>query len=57
MGVHLYACAGLIASAWSIWIMSTYRSRESARLANEVNQRLMMSTELLSTMPSPLRRH
>jgi hypothetical protein len=56
MGVHLYVCAGLIALAWSIWITTTYRNRESVRLAHEVNQRLMMSAELLSTIPGELRR-
>lgn len=56
MGLQLYLSVGLTAIVILGWIAMPYRHRESARLAREVDARLRQSAELLSTIPSELRR-
>lgn len=56
MGVHLYLSLGLMALVVLGWVAMPYRHRESALLAREVDARLRKSAELLSTIPSDLRR-
>lgn len=56
MGVQLYISVGLTALVLLGWVAMPYRHRESARLAREVDTRLRKSAELLSTIPSELRR-
>ncbi|MGJ7490089.1 hypothetical protein [Variovorax sp. ZT4R33] len=56
MGEYLYLYAALIGLVWLIWFATSFRNRESTRLAREVDERLKMSTELLSTLPGALRR-
>lgn len=56
MGVQLYISLGLMALVALGWVALPYRHQESARLAREVDARLRKSAELLSTIPSDLRR-
>lgn len=56
MGEQLYLYATVIGLAWLIWFASSFRNRESSRLAREVDERLKKSAELLSTIPGALRR-
>jgi len=56
MGVQLYLSVGLMAVVVLGWMAMPYRHRESALLAREVDNRLRKSAELLSTIPSELRR-
>jgi len=56
MGVQLYLSAGLIGMVLLTWFALPYRNRESMLLAREVDARLRKSAELLSTIPSELRR-
>lgn len=56
MGVQMYLSAGLAGLVWLVWLAINYQGRESTRLAREVDERLRKSAELLSTIPSTLRR-
>lgn len=56
MGEYLYLYAALIGLVWLIWFVTSFRNRESTRLAREVDERLKISTELLNTLPGTLRR-
>ncbi len=56
MGVQIYISVGLMALVAFGWVAMPYRHRESALLAREVDARLRKSAELLSTIPSDLRR-
>lgn len=56
MGMQIYLSFGLMAMVMLGWVAMPYRHRESARMAREVDARLRQSAELLSTIPSELRR-